>query len=380
MPSKDDFEKTNDFVNNFVNASKKKSEEMGTFNTLITGKTGVGKSTLINAIFKDNLAETGVGAPVTDSIKMITKDDVPIKIYDTVGLELNQEKQKQVIDDINHIIAETGKKDKHEHIHCIWYCVSGNSSRLEDEEEKYINQLADSGIPIIVVITKSYSNESKELKEYIKGRKNLSLKIKGICRIVAKNYSESNLSARVFGLKDLVDITRLIISDDVVDAFAAAQIVDITFKRKKANIAISSAVALAAVQCVNPIPMSDAPILIGIQTSMMASIALVYGVKISKDDIMKMLPIMLSTQGVKFAGVTIAGFLRSVVGVGTFMGGVISVVVGTSLTAALGKTYALIMEEILLNKLDLKDLDNRKWKETINRIIKKVQKDEVVFE
>lgn len=39
--------------------------KFGKANIIITGKTGVGKSTLINAIFSEKMAETGVGEPNT---------------------------------------------------------------------------------------------------------------------------------------------------------------------------------------------------------------------------------------------------------------------------------------------------------------------------
>lgn len=36
-----------------------------TLNIIVVGKTGVGKSTLMNGVFRDNLAETGMGKPVS---------------------------------------------------------------------------------------------------------------------------------------------------------------------------------------------------------------------------------------------------------------------------------------------------------------------------
>ena len=49
----------------FGKAWKDKAEEIGRFNLAIFGKTGVGKSTLVNAIFGSEIAKTGIGEPVT---------------------------------------------------------------------------------------------------------------------------------------------------------------------------------------------------------------------------------------------------------------------------------------------------------------------------
>ena len=46
--------------------------ERGHVNILIAGRTGVGKSTLINAVFQGNLATTGQGKPVTQETREIT--------------------------------------------------------------------------------------------------------------------------------------------------------------------------------------------------------------------------------------------------------------------------------------------------------------------
>ena len=49
-------------------------------NIMILGKTGVGKSTLINSLFGENLAVTGFGRPVTQDIRKFETEDCPISI------------------------------------------------------------------------------------------------------------------------------------------------------------------------------------------------------------------------------------------------------------------------------------------------------------
>ena len=62
--------------------------ERGQVNILIAGRTGVGKSTLINAVFQGKLAQTGQGRPVTTTKREISKEGIPLAIWDTRGLEM----------------------------------------------------------------------------------------------------------------------------------------------------------------------------------------------------------------------------------------------------------------------------------------------------
>ena len=82
--------------NDFAELLKQKLDEAlmqrGRVNILIAGKTGVGKSTLINAVFQGNLAETGDGHPVTKTTREIKKEGIPLSIFDTRGLEINEYK------------------------------------------------------------------------------------------------------------------------------------------------------------------------------------------------------------------------------------------------------------------------------------------------
>ena len=54
-----------------------KIKNLKKLNIIIIGKSGVGKSTLINSLFRGNFAETGLGKPVTQEIRKIEKQDYP---------------------------------------------------------------------------------------------------------------------------------------------------------------------------------------------------------------------------------------------------------------------------------------------------------------
>ena len=58
-----------------------------TFNILICGKAGTGKSTFINQFFQEKVAKEGEGLSVTHEITSYTHPKYPIKIFDTPGFE-----------------------------------------------------------------------------------------------------------------------------------------------------------------------------------------------------------------------------------------------------------------------------------------------------
>jgi predicted GTPase len=75
-------------LKNMRDKIKEEQSKMGTVNILIAGKTGVGKSTLVNAVFGKTVATTGAGRPVTDEIKWYEPEGLPVRLCDTKGLEL----------------------------------------------------------------------------------------------------------------------------------------------------------------------------------------------------------------------------------------------------------------------------------------------------
>ena len=133
------------------------------------GKTGVGKSTLINGIFeyKENEgAKTGNGKPITQGYAEYMSDNRKgLRIIDSKGIEMGNYDINAVFKDTKELIENRAREgDPDKLIHCIWYCFKSSNLRFEDIEKNTLtllmNQYHVNKLPIIIVITQNYDNES----------------------------------------------------------------------------------------------------------------------------------------------------------------------------------------------------------------------------
>ncbi len=126
--------------------------KLGRFNVLICGKTGVGKSTLINAIFGEEVAATGNGVPVTMATEYFTHDRLPLGVFDSQGFETGQSGDL-ILGRLRDEILKRRKQPITEQVHVVWYCVRASDRRFERSQGDFVKGLAAIGVPVVLVMT-----------------------------------------------------------------------------------------------------------------------------------------------------------------------------------------------------------------------------------
>ena len=220
-------------------------------NIMVAGITGTGKSTLINAVFGSQMAATGSGRPVTEQIHEYKNEDIPIRIWDTVGLELDNIKTELSIKTIKKTIAEkSSSKDLYDRIHAIWYCINSGSNRFQGAELNFIKELYEIGVPFIIVLTQCSGAEEQvnalenEIKKINTSMGMADIKIVQVLALPVK-FRGMPTPIPAFGLEELVNVTLECLPSFIKRGFIAAQKVSQREKRRECEEIIGTYVQAA---------------------------------------------------------------------------------------------------------------------------------------
>ena len=254
-------------------------------NVLVIGNSGVGKSTLINAVLGEQVAKTSWGTEgTTKELKIYEKERVPFRIIDTAGFEPSILKEMQAINAVKRWSRESTKEGKEDTaINIIWFCIDGTSRKLFIKTIKDLSSATKifKTVPVVVVITKSYSvlerSENIEMVQNAFANQKLAKNLKKIIPVVAETYKLNDTAyAAPEGITELIDITNNLMPEGI--RAAKRDIGKFKLSRKNAlsqGLIASATLGGIAVGAI-PIPFADAAILSPVEVGLVNGLASIY--------------------------------------------------------------------------------------------------------
>jgi uncharacterized protein (DUF697 family)/GTP-binding protein EngB required for normal cell division len=369
----------------YAEASADARRRYGRFNLAIVGGTGVGKSSLVNAVFGRELATVGRGLPVTRGVHYYHDDS--LGIWDFEGFEIGSDASPA--EALRENLATISRRPADEQISVVWYCVTANSDRLTRPDISMIRELAAAGLPVILVLTKAEWTRnpltgSYRLRDDQAGFARwleapvdeagipIDLPVR---RVIATSVQDARGRFSGFGpfgkrgrprrhglsdhpdqfdahgkgaghgLGELVTETLALSPHREQDAFRIAQRLNLEWKREMARPVIAAACAAAAVAAAVPIPVADAVTLAPIQMAMMGRISAIYDLELQT---------MLSTQALAQLSAQTAGqaLAHSLVKLIPVAGSVLNASVASAITAAAGNGWMRLCEGITTGRVN----------------------------
>lgn len=331
---------------------------LGCFNLAVFGKTGVGKSTLVNAIFGSQVAATGLGKPVTQGLVYYRHPGGLLGLYDSEGFETGTSGD-EILAALRQYVGSSRTLPIDQQIHAAWYLVRWSDRRFEERQADFVRALSEMGLPIVLVITQVPSRdgvphpEAVELAHYIESL-GLPLRPAGVA-LLTNALEDPFTGAPVFGLQELLDATYLVVPEVATAALTAVQILDWERKRQAAKKIINQSVAIAAGVGATPIPFSDAALLVPTQVQMIARITAAYGLPADRSRALAAAGAVVLTGGATMAGRYLATNLLKLVPGGAVASSAISATVAGSLTRGVGMAWSRVCEYALSLPPDERD-------------------------
>lgn len=359
----------------FVSATDEAHRALGRFNLAIIGGTGVGKSSLVNAVFGRDLAQVGRGLPVTRGAHYY-HDDV-LGIWDLEGFEIGADRSPS--ESLKGNLQRIAARPAVEQISVVWYCVASTADRLTEHEIEMISALGAAGLPVILVLTKvdwaknvltGARTAPQGVVEFAAwlaspvGHDGEPLTIP-VRDIVLTSAQSKDGKGAGHGLGDLVASTLTLAPSSEKDAFRVAQRLNLPWKREVARPYIAAAAASAAAAAAIPIPVADAVALAPIQMAMMGKIAVVYDLEVKT---------MLSASALAQIGAQVTGqaMARSLLKFIPGAGSAIGASVAFALTAAMGEGWLRLCEKVHMGEIDADRIEEQ-WRAYVPSALDVVQ-------
>lgn len=364
-------------ANEILEAINLELGKLKSLNIILVGKTGVGKSTLINSLLNKKVATTGTGRPITQGTHCYSLSDNSLNLYDTKGFELSLAAQEEVLEDVKELVTKgVAAQNINKSIHSIFYCINAQSSRIEDKEIEWLGQFTKTfsvlQVPVFVILTQAFANKKAEaLRQFILDQK---LGIKDVVLVLGEKYEiNEDITIEPYGLQQLTESMKEKLPKALEQVLREVQVAALKEKKEASEEIIHWASGAAAAAGATPIPFADAAVLVPIQVGMIGKITSLYDIDLTKSIITGIVSALAGAAGATYLGRTIAtNLIKLIPGAGTIAGGVISAGTAAALTEAMGHAYNRVMLMVYIGEIDASEIGSDKFIERLKEEMKKL--------
>jgi uncharacterized protein (DUF697 family)/GTP-binding protein EngB required for normal cell division len=334
-------------------------------NVLVIGNSGVGKSTLINAVLGEKKAETGWGSKgTTKELAIFESNEIPFRIIDSIGFEPSIIKEFLAINAVKKWSKESAKEGKEDNqINVIWFCVEGTSSKLFPKAIKDLSRATSmwESVPVIVTITKSYSVPEREkniqmVNSAFAKQKRYSKNLRRVIPVVAETYVLNDTAyAAPEGITELIDATNELMPEGVKAGAVDIATFKLSRKRAMAHGVVGTSTAMAVTVGAIPIPFPDAAVLGPIEVLEVNTLAQIYGINKTEES-KPFLNSIIEVGAVSVVAKQAIVALKAIPGV-NLGASVLNAIIAGCIVAALGEGTIYAFEQVYLGKKSLADID-----------------------
>lgn len=325
-------------------------KEKPIMNILLMGAAGMGKSSLINGLFGQEVAKAGVGKSLTQHLEKYVDEEKSLILWDTKGIEAGD--YQNTMESLKKETEDSFKtQDEKEMIDVPYLCVKETSGRVLERE--LLSLTKKWNIPTIVVFTNTQEKAGdafvKEAQRVIDEEWGFGGFVRAYVRVNSVAFSFRGMEVPIEGLKELVDETKKCLIDakkNKQNHFLLIQKANIQARKQamidKSKNIIHIASGAAGTAGLIPIPFSDALAIAPIQAGMIYKMNDAFGVKMKDSVAASLITGLLGVTAVVQVGRTLVnGLLKFIPVVGSVAGGATAAVI----TEGIGFAYLKVLKK-----------------------------------
>jgi len=318
-------------------------------NILLCGATGVGKSSLVNFVFGEELAKVGVGQPVTKGIHRYEHPEKDVVLYDSGGYEIGAAEVRDYFDAVVGFVKDQKGKGPENEIHLAWHCISAANKRVTDMDARVIRELKAMSVPTAVVFTQIDCIDEEDYRELAKTTRDLckvdELEHFGTCAIEDKCESLGEYNQ----IDALLDWSIDNLDGPRKEGFIASLKRGLTQKVSHVKkVIIPSYSTAAGVIGATPIPFADAALLMPLQVTMTIHIANAFGMSKVMEALKGIVGSTMISQAGKLAAASLLKFIPG-------FGSVVNAGVASGFTWAMGLAVCDLCRRYCKEKIEGKE-------------------------